>query len=924
MGFVSKVQLSAMTIAVALVTMLSLSYWFYQGKTMKFNRVKTFVDVPRDAIVKKTLENGMNIVVFKNSSVPKVLLQIAYDVGSYVEQSGERGLAHLIEHMIFKGTEQLSEVDIDRIARKYGATFNAWTSYDATSYYFETNKNNWKPFVSILADCMQNSRFEEQHLASELKAVIQELRMYKDAFTRAMMFKALAASLPAHHPYHTPIIGYKEDLLGIQAAQLREFYNKYYSPDRATLFVVGDVDPEEVMKLAESHFGTIVSKTKAATNPFPIVTKKVETVSIKIYEEVSNEIMLFYWLIPGMKDKQSQTISALEIILGQGEGSRLQRLLVDDKKVATSVSAHSMTLMEAGIFAIFVEPVLGKNDKCRALIQKELTTLINKGVSDYELERMVKVSQRDFMNLLQSYSSFVYQWLQTRLAGDNEYGIFDRINRFNDITSMDIRSFVNAELDPFLMNQIELLPIPETKKEMINVAKKISDEFDAEILKNHQRTAPLEGPKQSLTVADPEPLSFSFPKPDREIELENGLRVTLKRHGIWPLVSLHCQFKEAYYFTAAKEGILLELMMGMLQEGTTQYSKREIIDFFDLKGSKFETRNSGAHLAMMSTTVASCMERFLHILSNPVFPQEAFNMLKMIMIHDFESLKDNPREIASRLLKNSIYQNNDYQWTFDDAIETIKKTTVADLISLHHQYVNPSNMIMSVVGDFDLDEMEKTIKSVFNDWKAGSYKKITPPQPTFIQKQQIDHFMMRDQVILLMGQPSPVTLYDEDLVPLKLLSSIAFHSLGSRIYLLREHTGLFYNAFGAFAKNASRHHGLDYLGAVLSVDKVDEAEKMMREMMVTLADKGVDQYELDAARQLYLKELIDVVSTNGAVARMFCQLEALDLGFDYYDTVLNRVQSITVDELNAIAKKYSSVDNMARIRVGRVGKKADA
>src|SRR3990172_8208409 len=163
--------------------------YFYKSKIAFFARTKPHFAVPSAGITKVVLENGMTVLIFKNSSIPKVLVQIAYDVGSYVESDGERGLAHLIEHMIFKGTTKMSESDIDEISRKYGASYNAFTSMDMTSYYFETNKNNWKPFMSILADCMQNARFDDQHLASELKAVIQELKMYKDDYWSMMLEK---------------------------------------------------------------------------------------------------------------------------------------------------------------------------------------------------------------------------------------------------------------------------------------------------------------------------------------------------------------------------------------------------------------------------------------------------------------------------------------------------------------------------------------------------------------------------------------------------------------------------------------------------------------------------------------------------------------------------------------------------------------
>src|SRR5205814_2315738 len=120
--------------------------------------------------------------------------------------------------------------------------------------YFETNKNNWQPFLQILADCMQNTRFDSQHLASEVKAVIQELKMGKDNYWRTMILKACELIFPPNHPYHTPTIGFKEDLLNLNADNLKKFYKKYYRPDRATLFIIGDVNVDEAVTLAKQHF----------------------------------------------------------------------------------------------------------------------------------------------------------------------------------------------------------------------------------------------------------------------------------------------------------------------------------------------------------------------------------------------------------------------------------------------------------------------------------------------------------------------------------------------------------------------------------------------------------------------------------------------------------------------------------------------
>ena len=241
--FTTKIKIGLLACA-ALTVLAGAAYW-YRAKRKSaalHTSKKTNIEIPHDRVKKKVFDNGMHVISFKNDLLPKVLVQVAYDVGSYVEDSGERGLAHLVEHMIFKGTDVPSESDIDTIARKYGATFNAFTAWDTTSYYFEIDKNNWKHFLPILSDCMQNARFDPQHLVSEVKAVVQELKMGKDNFFRLILYKACELGFPPNHPYHTPVIGYKEDLLNLTADRVKAFYKEYYRPDRATLFIVGDVD----------------------------------------------------------------------------------------------------------------------------------------------------------------------------------------------------------------------------------------------------------------------------------------------------------------------------------------------------------------------------------------------------------------------------------------------------------------------------------------------------------------------------------------------------------------------------------------------------------------------------------------------------------------------------------------------------------
>lgn len=895
-------------------------YWIYMRiKKSSIGHQGITFSVPADKIYKTTLANGMDVLIFKNESLPKVLVQIAYDVGSYVEDSGERGLAHLIEHMIFKGTNKLSETDIDAIARKYGAKFNAFTSLDVTSYYFEANKNNWKPFIAILADCMQNARFDAQHLASEIKTVIQELKMGKDNYWQTMMLKACELSFPPHHPYHTPTIGFKEDLLSLNVENLKHFYKKYYRPDRAVLFIVGDVDVNEALALARKQFEHITAQDAPVNKNFPALVPELMTNHTRFFQDISTEQLGLYWVIPGMKSEHELIASVLDTLLGEGQSGRLHRLLVDEQKVATSVAAKAYKFMQAGVFLILIEPLAGKTDECVKLVQQEIAHILQSGFATEEIERIAKLKSRKFFGTMQDFTEFVYSWIQSYFATRNELYIFQRINGYYQVGNKQIHDFVEHFLDPFLMNRIEVVPLPESKRALKETIKRFSDELDKKILAQHVRTMPVEEARVANDYPTPETLTFTFPKPEKIVELNNGIKILLLPNHHVPLISYNCQFKEASFLDDAKEGIVLDFMMNMLMEGSKGYSKKENVDFFEQNGAAYSFDHQGAHFTCLKQDFEKLMQRFDHILRYPTFAEEAIDKLKKVFIDSYQRAKDSPFSMATRIVRNTVYKHHPFVWTYDDAIELIENLNRTTLKKLHAEFIQSRMVTISVVGDFQTDAVIPVIEQLCVHWPMHTPKAFVHSASPVISKSVIvDHYMLRDQMVLVLAQPSSVTIYNPDIIPLKMLNIINFRSLGSRIFRLREQTGLFYSAFGAFATNALRDHGYDFVGMLVSPENVVMAEESIKKLLSQIAQHGVVQDELEAARQMYLKDLIDLISDNGSIARLLCTLDSLGLGFDYYDKVLERIQKMDAKELNTIATKYYSVKDMSRVRVGPV------
>ncbi len=896
------------------LALLSMFFW-NNGIHLDWGKKVTF----NEKITKVVLDNGMSVLIMQDKSIPKVLMQIAYDVGSIDEQEGEKGLAHLIEHMIFKGTKILSETDINAIARKYGASFNAFTYQDATSYYFETDSSNWKPFLGLLSDCMENARFDPEHLASEVKAVVSELKMGRDDNSRVMFAEAFKSLFPTNNPYSVPIIGYKEDLLSLSSEKLKKFYKKYYKPNKAVLFIVGDVDQAEVLSEVKKNFEKIDGGTAQLRN-LPHIPKDLVSRESKIYRVMEKPVLGLFWRIPGLKEKHDLLFEALEFVLAYGEGGRLYKRLIDEDKIANSVTAGASEFLEAGVFCALVEPKDGKIDECRKVIFEEIQKLIQDGVTKEELQKMVNTKKRTVFQSLENYKNFVFDWLRFYFATNDEHYIFERLKDINKITSKQIQEIAKKFLDPYCVNEVQLLPVPEDKMYLLQEAQAYEDELDTKILSKQHRTASLEEPRFVNKLSKQVDLKFSFPRPI-ESTLKNGIKVLLHKNNRWPFFNLMIQFRDAPFFEMSKDSVLLKVLMEMLMEGSEGFSKNDNVNFFESRAVDYGFDASGVGICALSENYEEVFKRLLHIIQKPTFPQAALDKIRSILIDQFTALKKDENTVAFNLLKNLIYKDHpSYSWTIDGVIKELQGITIQDLVKAHKKYITPKALVISVVGNFDQDKMKHALEFFApltgEEYKPfGIHTKVVGYTP-----ENVDQFMLRDQVVFMLGQPSTLTIQDPDLIPVRLLNIVAFSSLGSRVFNLREATGAFYTASGAFGYSSTKEHGFDYIYVLLSPDKIEEVTKVLKSVINDIAEKGIFPEELEVARKIYVKSLIDLSEKNSIVAKQLGRLEGLGLGFDYFDKALARVQNIKLEEVNRIAKMYFKTDKLYRVCVGRVGK----
>jgi zinc protease len=351
-----------------------------------------------------TLPNGLKVMILSDRSSPTFAYQTWFNVGSRNEVPGKTGLAHLFEHMMFKGTTTHPPGEFDALLEEAGAEGeNAFTSNDHTVYIQEMPKGGFDLISSLEADRMVNLVVNDQSFNTEREVVQNERRFRKENSAEGTIYQTLLETAFAEHPYHWPVIGYEQDLNVMNAKDAREFYDRFYSPDRATIVIVGDVDSNEALRKIEKVYGSIPARriADAPIRPEPEQTAQRRK---KLDLNIEVEKIWMAFKVPGADSPDSPAFEALQGLLSEGKNGRLKRALVDSG-IAASVSSGSFTMKDPGLFMIEADLQKGKSALlAENVILREIERLKNTIVGGDELERAKNVMRFKFLERLATAS----------------------------------------------------------------------------------------------------------------------------------------------------------------------------------------------------------------------------------------------------------------------------------------------------------------------------------------------------------------------------------------------------------------------------------------------------------------------------------------------------------------------------------------
>jgi len=742
--------------------------------------------------------------------------------------------------------------------------------------------------------------------------------MSRDNYTRDLMYQ-MVGTIFSDHPYHHPVIGYKQDLWSIDSHGLRSFYKKHYKPNNATLVVVGDVNPEQVLEEVNKVFGDIKPDHNYKKQTF-YHNQDVAAKSITFYRDIKQPEVLLAYLVPGESEKKDDVLDVINYILFGGKSSRLYRKLVDELQLVTSISAGNWEFFEYGLFFIQFEPKnISDTDLIIKHINDEIALIVKNGVFPKELESSTKKARMKYYRLLENIQRQAYSIGKAYLAtGDEEY-VLRYLQEPSEELAQDVRDMLARYFRASVTHKGLVLPLPQEEREVWKKLQEESDLEDQRILTARARTSPVEEPMYAKTVHTAEQGEFHYPKPET-FTMSNGVKVLYHHTDITPKISILIDLKAADYYDPQDKQGLYGFVMAMLSEGTKKYTGTELADEFESRGMSFAAYPGAIALTMLSEDLEKGLELLEDILENAVFDKKAIEKVRAQLLADLKSFWDDPKSFARQIVREEIYKGHPYAKNILGTKESIESINRDDLINFYKKYIRPDGAKIAVVGDIKQYNLKDLFKRILGKWSGGPIEDMKFPALKPCEQTECNYPINRDQVVLYFAGLSIDRKdpdYDKCVLFDQIFSGRSLMSMHSRLFQLREQSGLFYSIGGSVVAGANEQPGMVQISTMVSLDRLQEAEKVIKETLDTVLDT-IQPQELDEARNAIITSLINNFESNSNIANAFLFLEKYGLDYDYFDKRNEQLKAVTLDAMKEAVQRILDKAPLTTFRIGRV------
>ncbi len=898
-----------------------------QGTPVKFASV--------EGITEYRLANGMRVLLFPDASKPTLTTNIVYMVGSRHENYGETGMAHLLEHLLFKPTKNFGikkgTPTVVQVLNESGAEFNGTTWYDRTNYHatFPANDDNLRQMLALEADRMVNSPIDQNDLwntktsKGEMTVVRNEFEMGESDPVSVTTERLQAVAFDWHN-YGKSTIGARTDIEQVDVARLRAFYQRYYQPDNALLMVAGRFNEAKVLAQINALFGRIPRPARklAPTYTREPVQDGERSVTVRRVGGTQYVGAGYHTAPSGHPD--AVALEMLGHILTDAPSGRLHKALVE-AKLAASVSSDSVSNLEPG-YRIFgaVVPAEVPLATAEETLLKVLENLKTQPITDAEVARTRGNMMKQIELASNDTAALTVALTEAMAAGDWRLFFVQR-DQLEKLDAAAVQAVAVKYLKPSNRTLGRFIPTETADRTEVPAAADVN----AQVGSYQGRALAAQGESFDTRPANIE-------KRTERITLPNGLRAALlpkKTKGA--IVNLTLQMRTGSLETLKGKRDVAALTAGLLLRGTARLQRQDIRDAYDKLRTVVSISGgaTGVSVSLMTTreNLPAALDLTAEVLKTATFPDAEFAEMVRQQVSAIEQQMPEPQALAenalSRLIDATPEDHVNHVLTLPQQLASMKKVTVAEVRAFHKDFYGANNVTMGVVGDFDAPALKTQIASLFGSWNAAQpYQRIVATiRDVAGQKLAIDTPDKANSTLLAVV---PLSLKDDapDYPALMMANHVlgggALHSrLANRI---RQKDGLSYGV-GSFLNVGVRDPAAQWGAYAISApENTVKVEAALREELALALQKGFTDAELTEAKKGW-RQAEEVGRTDdGALAGLLANYLYLERTLAFDEAIEAKVAALKPAQLNEALRKYIDAGKVSVVTAGDATKAAAA
>jgi len=875
--------------------------------------------VSAEGLSEYRFNNGLKVVLFPDHSKPVTTVSVTYLVGSRHENYGETGMAHLLEHLVFKGTP--THGDIPGEMKKRGIRFNGTTWFDRTNYFssFSTDLDTLKWLLEMEADRMVNSFISREDLDSEMTVVRNEMESGENSPFRVLLQRLMSSAYDWHN-YGNSTIGARADVEEVPITRLQAFYRNYYQPDNAVLVIAGDFEPEATLALVAQSFGTIAKPSRTLQPTYTREPAQDGERRVTVRRVGKTPYLAIGYHIPAGRHPDSAALSVLGEILGHTPNGRLHQALVETGQ-ATQVFDIGFALDEPGYFMTFAEaPAEADLDALEAGMIAEIEQTIQKPISEDEVnearQRLLnafEISMRDPNRIGVALSEAIAQ-------GDWRLYLLER-DRLEQVSVDDVRRVAQTYFKPDNRTVGRFVPTEHADRVTITEAPSA-----AELLEGYVgREAIAAG-----EAFDPSPANIDART--RTFTLSNGAQLAvLAKATRGRSVQVRINLRLGDETSLHGRDTAAELLGDMLLRGAGELDRGAISRQLDALKSSLSLSGDATGVQVRATSdhdnIGTLLPLIADVLQRPTLPESEFTQLKHQTITALRSQMSEPNAIASRAMGRHFNRwpkgHPHYVGSFEEDLAALEAVTLAELRAFHREFYGAGNASIAVIGDVAADDIHVQMEQLFGQWTAQQpFTRIATPYLAIPATREMIEVADKPNAFFIARLAVPVGQEHTDYPALVLGNYIlGGGSLKSRLAdRIRQQEGLSYGIGSQFSASALDERGIFVAYAIAAPENVAKVETAFKQEVARLLAEGIDQGEFDEALDGLLKARQTARANDGELIGTLAENLYLGRTMDNAAKFEADLKALTPERVREILEKYLDLNAISLFMAGDFAK----